>query len=307
MEAELTITSRILYSLLTLFIVFVYGMIQSGIIRKIVARVAGRYGIPVYQPFIDLIKNYAKRSQITHGMMFYLGPIFRLSGGIGLFMFMPMIFGSIYFRNFSFTGDIVLLMYFQFFGMLGMAMGAGEAGQPNSGIGVSRGLAQFTTAEVPFTLAIIAIAIQYQTLSVYDIVAAQQGGIMNWTVFQNPIATLAGMLAFLGIMRHAPFNVVMAPQEIPIGPPTEYHSTYLGMLQSNRAILHIVESALFMNLFFGGAANWIEFIVKTFIIYFSTVFIGVVFPRYRVDQSVSWFVKVPLVIGILGVLYAKYM
>ncbi|MBN2789279.1 MAG: NADH-quinone oxidoreductase subunit H [Candidatus Delongbacteria bacterium] len=304
---ELTLTSRILYSLLGLFIVFNYGLLQSGVMRKIVARVAGRYGIPVYQSYFDIIKNLAKRSQITHGIMFYLGPIFRLGGGIGLFLFMPMIFGSIYFKNFSFTGDIVLLMYFQFFGMLGMALGAGEAGHPNSTIGISRGLAQFTTVEISFTLAIIAIAIQYQTLSVYNIVAAQQGGILHWTLFQNPVATLAGMLSFLGIMRHAPFNVVMAPQEIPIGPPTEYHSTYLGMLQSNRAILHIVESALFMNLFFGGATNWIEFIVKTFFIYFTTVFVGVVFPRYRVDQSVAWFVKVPLVIGVLGVIYATYI
>lgn len=303
---ELSITSRILYSLLGLFIVFNYGLIQSGIMRKIVARVAGRYGIPVYQAYFDIIKNYANRSQITHGIMFYLGPVFRLGGGVGLFLFMPMIYGSIYFKNFSFTGDIILLMYFQFFGMLGMALGAGEAGHPYSTIGISRGLAQFTTVEVPFTLAIIAIAIQYQTLSVYDIVAAQQGVIMNWTLFQNPVATVAGMLSFLGIMRHAPFNVVMAPQEIPIGPPTEYHSTYLGMLQSNRAILHIVESALFMNLFFGGATSWIEFIIKTFFIYFSTVFVGVVFPRYRVDQSVSWFVKLPAAVGILGVVFAVY-
>ena len=194
-------------------------------------------------------------------------------------------------------------MYFQFFGMLGMALGAGEGGHPNSIIGISRGLAQFTTVEIPFTLAIISLSIQYNTLSVYDIVAAQQGGIMNWTMFTNPLATIAGMLAFLGIMSHAPFNVVMAPQEIPIGPPTEYHSSYLGLLQTNRAILHVVEVVLFMNLFFGGATNWIELIIKTFIIYFTTVFVGVVFPRYRVDQSVSWFVKIPLIIGILAVIF----
>jgi len=304
---ELSLTSRILYSLLGLFIVLNYGLIQSGVMRKIVARVAGRRGITFYQFYFDILKNYAKRSQITHGVMFYLGPIFRLTGGVGLFLFMPMIYGSLYFQNFSFTGDILLLMYFQFFGMLGMALGAGEAGHPYSTIGISRGLAQFTAVEVPFTLAVVALAIQYDTLSVYEIVAAQQGGIMNWTLFQNPVATIAGMLAFLGIMRHAPFNVVMSPQEIPIGPPTEYHSTYLGLLQSNRAILHIVESVLFMNLFFGGATGWIELIVKTFFIYFITVFVGVVFPRYRVDHTVTWFLRIPLAFGILAVIYASYM
>ncbi len=300
---EISLLTKILFSLLGLFIVFNYGLLQAGVMRKIVARVAGRYGIPIYQPYIDLIKNYSKRTQITHGVMFYLGPVFRFSGGIGLFFFIPMIYGSVYWQNFSFSGDIILLMYFQFFGMLGMALGAGEGGQPNSIIGISRGLAQFTAVEVPFTLAIISIAVQYDTLSVYDIVAAQQGGIQNWTLFTNPFAVIAGMFAFLGLMRHAPFNVVMAPQEIPIGPPTEYHSTYLGMLQSNRVVLHIVEAVLFMNLFFGGATSWLELIIKSFFIYFITVFIGVVFPRYRVDHTVRWFLKIPLVFGILAVLF----
>jgi len=300
---ELSLFTRILFSLLGLFIVFNYGLLQTGLMRKIVARVSGRYGISIKQPYINLIKNYAKRTQITHGVMFYLGPIFRLSGGIGLFFFIPMIYGSPYWQNFSFTGDIILLMYFQFFGMLGMALGASEGGQPNSVIGISRGLAQFTTVELPFTLAIISLAAQYHTLSVYDIVAAQQGGILHWTLFTNPLATIAGMLAFLGLMRHAPFNIVMAPQEIPIGPPTEYHSTYLGLMQSNRVVLHIVEAVLFMNLFFGGATNWFELIIKTFFIYFTTVFVGVVFPRFRADHSIRWFVKVPLVFGILAVLF----
>jgi NADH-quinone oxidoreductase subunit H len=63
-----------------------------------------------------------------------------------------------------------------------------------------------------------------------------------------------------------------------------------------------VEAALFMNLFFGGATNWFEFILKTFLIYFWSVFVGVVFPRFRIEQSVAWFLKVPLVFGILAVI-----
>jgi len=109
------------------------------------------------------------------------------------------------------------------------------------------------------------------------------------------------MLSFLGAMGHSPFNVVMAPQEVPIGPPTEYHGTFLGVLQTNRAILHVVEAVLYMNLFFGGASNWGILIVKTFLIYFWSVFVGMVFPRFRVDQSIPWMLKIPLVIGILAI------
>ncbi len=292
---------RLGFTLLGLLIVLNWGLLMNAFMRKIGARVARRIGIPWHQPWIDLFKNYSIRSQITHGLMFYLGPIFRLSGGVGIFLFMPMIITGDHWLNYSFQGDLVLIMYFQFFGMLGMALGAGEGGHPYSAIGISRGLSQFTTIEVPLTLAIISLAIQYDTLSLADIVRAQQGGFMHWSMWTNPFATAAGMLAALGTLGHSPFNLVMAPNEIPIGPPTEYHSTFLGVLQSNGAILHVVEAALFMNLFFGGATNWIEFIVKTFLIYFWSVFVGMVFPRFRIEQSVTWFLKVPLVLGVIAV------
>lgn len=294
---------KILYALLTIFIVLNYGLVVQGIMPKIAARVGRRYGIRWYQPYIDIVKNHAKRSKIHHGIMFFLGPVFRLSGGIGLLLFMPVIFGSPIFGNFSFAGDLTLVLYFQFFGVLGMALGAGESGHPHSAIGVSRGLSQVTALELPLTLGVIAIAVQYQTLNISEIVAAQQGGIMNWTMFTNPFATIALMLSFLGSMGRAPFDVVLAPQEIPIGPPTEYHSGFLGVLQLNRAIFPVAKLILFMNLLYGGATNWFELIIKTFIIYMWSVFVGTVFPRFRVDQSVRWFLGVPLIFGILAILF----
>ncbi len=296
------IVIKLLYVLLGLFIILNFGMFMSVSMRKIVARIAGRNGVPFYQPWIDLTRLYATRDSISHGIMFYLGPVFRLSGGVGIFLFMPLIVGSQYFSNFSFAGDLILILYFQFFGMLGMALGASESGSPHSAIGVSRGLSQFTTVELPLTLAVISIAIQYNTLSISEIVNAQQGGIMNWTVFTNPFATGAAMLSLLGAFSHSPFNLIKAPNEIPIGPPTEYHSTFLGVLRTNAAILHVIEAVLFMNLFFGGATNWVELMIKSFLIYFTSVFVGVAFPRFKIEQSVQWFLKVPLLLGIIAVI-----
>jgi NADH-quinone oxidoreductase subunit H len=169
-------------------------------------------------------------------------------------------------------------------------------------MGVSRGLSQVTTVELPFALAVIALAVQYNTLSLHEIVAAQQGGIMNWTLFTNPVATLAAILSMLGVFMHSPFDLVKAPNEIPIGPPTEYHSSYLGILRTNAAILHVIEAILFMNLFFGGATSWPILIVKTFLIYFLSIFVGVVFPRFKIEHSVRWFLKVPLILGIIAII-----
>ncbi|MCW2309090.1 respiratory chain complex I subunit 1 family protein [Rhodobium gokarnense] len=293
---------KIPFALLTLFIVVNYGLLLTALMQKIAARVGGRHGIPIYQNYIDLLKNYALRSAITHGFMFYLGPVFRLTGGVGLLLFVPIIYGSPMFSNMSFAGDLILALYFIFFGSLGMALGAGESGHPYSAIGVTRGLSQVTMAELPLALAVFAVAVQYQTLSITEIVAAQQGGFLHWTLFTNPLAVIAAMLSFLGSMMRPPFDVVLAPQEIPIGPPTEYHSAYLALMQTNRVIFPIAKIVIFMNLFFGGASNWPVFFVKVFAIYMVSVLVGVVFPRFRVEQSIRWFMVWAVPIGIAAIL-----
>lgn len=303
---ETNIALKIAYAALALFVVFNYGLILTSTVARIIARVQGRIGIRIFQPYMDIIKNNAKRSSISHGVMFYLGPIMRLVGGIGTFLFIPVLYGSEIFSNFSLSGDVLLVLYFIFFGQLGMALGAGQGGHPYSPMGVSRGLAQMTGFEVPFTLAIIALAVQYDTLSITEIVAAQQGSILNWNIFANPLATIAALVAFVGMSGHNPFSVVTAPQEVPIGPPTEYHSNFLGMLQTNRSIFNSAKLVLYMNLFFGGATNLPIMVVKTFLIYMINVVFGVAFPRFRVDQSVRFFLGIPTIIGLLGLLVAVW-
>lgn len=290
---------------LTLLIVTVYGLLVGAFIERTIAKVQGRIGIPYRQPFINILKTLVKRTAVSHGIMFYLGPVFRIAGGIGTLAFIPVIYGSDTFANFSYAGDLFLVIYFMFFGQLGMALGAGESGHPYSAIGIARGLSQMTAYEVPFALAVIAIVIQYDTLSITEIVAAQQGGWQNWTLFTNWVATLAAMLAFLGMTGYSPFDIFLAPQEIPIGPPTEFHSAYLSLLQTNRALFGATKLVLFMNLFFGGATGWLELMIKTLAIYMVAVVVGVAFPRFRVDQSIRFFFKYPTLIGIASIVYVQ--
>ena len=290
---------------LTLVIVMVYGLLVGAIIERIIAKVQGRVGIPYSQPFINILKNIFKRTAVSHGVMFELGPVFRIAGGVGTLAFIPVIYGSETFSNFSFAGDLMLVIYFMFFGQLGMALGAGESGHPYAAIGIARGLSQMTAYEVPFALAVVAIVIQYDTLSITQIVAAQQGGYQNWTMFTNPIAVTAAMLAFLGMTGYSPFDIFLAPQEIPIGPPTEFHSAYLSLLQANRALFGATKLVLFMNLFFGGASGWLELMIKTFAIYMVAIIVGVSFPRFRVDQSIRFFFRIPTLVGIASIVYVQ--
>ena len=68
------------------------------------------------------------------------------------------------------------------------------------------------------------------------------------------------------------------------------------------ARIPIAKIVLYMNLFFGGAASWPVFCLKVFLIYLFSVFVGVVFPRFRVEQSVRWFLVWAVPIGILAIL-----
>jgi NADH-quinone oxidoreductase subunit H len=295
------------YAAVSVSVAAVYGILLSGIIARTLARVQGRIGIPVWQAFIDIFKKSAKRTAVSHGVMFFLGPVFRIAGGIGTLLFVPLLYGSEIFGNFHFAGDIILIIYFILFGALGMALGAGEAGHPYSAIGVGRGLAQFAAFEVPFALAIISLAIQYNTLSVYEIVGAQQGGVTDWTLFTNPLATIAAMLSLLGSTGYAPFDVVGSPQEIPTGPRTEFQSDFISLMQMNRAIFAAAKLVLYMDLFFGGATNLLELMVKTWAIYMVPVAVAASFPRFRIDQSIRFFLRAPTLIGIGAVIFADYL
>ncbi|MCD6588715.1 MAG: NADH-quinone oxidoreductase subunit H [Candidatus Fermentibacteraceae bacterium] len=296
-----------LYTVISVTVATVYGLTLGGIVRKLYARVHGRFGPPVWQPFLDIIQTHGRRVSVSHGRMFYLGPVFRLAGGLGTYLFIPVIFGSAVFSNFSMSGDLLLVMYFIFFGQLGMALGAGQGGHPYSPMGIARGLSQMSAFEVPFSLAVIAVAIQYHSLNITSIVAAQQGGFMNWTLFTNPLAVIAAMISILGMNMHAPFSIVMAPQEIPIGPPIEMNGSFLSILQTNRGLFAAAKLVLFMNLFFGGATNIIEMIVKTFFIYMFSVFVGAAYPRFRPEQSFRFFLKWPALIGVLSIAYIVYL
>ncbi len=110
----------------------------------------------------------------------------------------------------------------------------------------------------------------------------------------------------LGMNMHSPFDIVRAPQEIPVGPPVEHHSAFLGMLQTNRALFNIGKLVLFMNLYFGGATNIFSMILKTFMIYMISVVVGVSFPRFRTEQAIRFFLGVPLILGIISIVLHIY-
>jgi NADH-quinone oxidoreductase subunit H len=295
--------------LATVVLAFTVGVFYGGFVRKITARIQNRVGPPVYQNFLDITKLYSKKTAVHHGWMQHLGPAFAITASVTSLMFIPVLNGTgwfPWFENLNFKGDLIFLLYMMVFGSLGMALGAGQTGNPNSAIGVSRGLSQMVGYEIPWVLALVALMIQTKTTSLTGLLDYQTAN-GTWMMFESPLAFIAGIMAMLGMFHYAPFDVPFAPAELSSGPASEFGGKYLAVMMTSGSIFAFVKLVLIVDVFMGGAGNLIELVVKTFLLYMIPVLYGIVSPRYRTEQSIRYFWGWPTFFGIIGVIYAVFV
>jgi NADH-quinone oxidoreductase subunit H len=295
---------NILGGIVTVVVAFIVGITYMGLSRKITARIQNRKGPPFYQNFIDALKLASKTSAIHHGFMQHVGPAFMMITSIMSVLIVPVLTGNQWFINLNFRGDLIFLLYIMVFGPLGMALGAGQTGNPNSAIGVTRGLSQMVGFEIPWVMALVALMMQYNTTSIVDLLNVQQEQ-GTWLMFSSPFAFIAAILAMLGMFRYSPFDIVGAPTELASGPVSENGGKYLFTLMSSNSIFAFAKLTLYVDLFLGGAGNIIELLLKTFAIYLIPMLYGTVSPRYRTEQSIRYFWGWPLFFGLLAILHAS--
>jgi len=308
---------KILGAFITAVLAFTVGMFYGGFRRKITARVQNRVGPPVYQNFLDLMKLQAKKTNIAHGFMGHMAPMWIIIAAMTVLMFIPVLHNGLWFDNLTFKGDLIFILYMMVFGSLGMAMGAGQSGNPNSAIGVTRGLAMMVGYEIPFVLSLVAIMLQFHTTSIQDFMEYQyRTG--RWIIFDNPFAFLAALLSSLGMFRYSPFDIVGAPAELASGPVSEFGGKYLGTMMTGGSVFAFIKLVLIVDLFLGGSGNveiqgivgtllgLVELVIKTFLLYMIPVFIGLVSPRFRTEQAIRFFWKWPTILGIIAIIWALY-
>lgn len=281
-------------------ILFVIGTFLLGYAKKFTARVERRYGPPIQQVFYDIFKLMNKKTNISHGWMHDIA-ILMLLGGTLLTMYFVPVPGFSYFAKY---GDMLVIMYVLLIPALGMALGVGETANPNGSIGISRALMMLAGYDIPFVLTFIGMAMLNHTTSMYELMMLQQkGGIAAWGFFTNPLLGVAALIALHGMLGKKPFEVMVAPHEIATGPMVEMGGKYLGIMMIQHAIALVVEMTIFINLFLGGALNWIEYLVKLFVLWTIMMGVGLVFGRFRTDDAVRFMWKIPLPLAIIGVLF----
>ncbi len=271
------------------------GVFLVGLSRKVIARVHRRYGPPIYQPVIDVVKLMSQRS-ISHGLMFELGVVLSLAGSLVTVLFIPL--GGI--CPLCGSGGLLVIIYLMLFAPIALALSAGASANPNASIGVSRKMLLALAYELPLLLVILSVMSYYRTVSLAEVVAQQQQG--WWGAATLPLAAVAAFLILPAMLGIRPFDVVGAPQEIASGTHVEYGGRYLALVTLQGAVHLFVVIALFVDLFLGGGANVGTFLLKVLTVFLAGVCIHAVMPRLRIEDAVRYCWKWPAALALLSLM-----
>jgi len=288
---------QFIYFIVSPLLALIIGLFFLGLFRKIMARIQWRYGPPITQPIIDIIRLFSQKS-VSHGHLFNLGIVLSLTGSLVVLMFIP--FGKMH--PLSNSGGLLVIIYLMLLAPLGIALSGGEAANPNISIGISRELILALGYEVPLLLIMLAVMTHYHTISIVRIVALQQES--GEALFSLPLVLsgIAYILILPAILGIRPFDIVKAPQEISSGPLVEYGGPYLALAEIQHALTLVIGISLFVNLFLGGAKNVLIFFLKILVVFILGLFINAVLPRMRIEQAIKYLWRWPTLIAFIGLI-----
>jgi formate hydrogenlyase subunit 4 len=209
---------------------FLGGLI-AGIDRRVTARMPGRFGPPVLQPFYDVGKLFGKEKiTVSNGQDFYIlcSLVFMVISG-----------------TFFFAGGNLLMMIFTLTVSSAFLVLAGFASNsPYAQLGAERELLQIMAYEPMVLLAAVGFFMVNGSFNVGDIVTS--------SIFSFPylIGMFIGFIFIITIkLRKSPFDLSMshhAHQELVKGLTTELSGKTLGLIE----IIHWYENVFLLGFVF---------------------------------------------------------
>ena len=263
----MTIVSTIIGTLVFAVVAPVLGCLLAGLDRIVSARMQGRVGPPLLQPYYDVRKllekedasvNSVEKTYIICALAFAL-----LSGGI-----------------FYSGGNLLLCVFLITLSSLFFIVAAYSTRSPYAEIGAHRETLQVMAYEPMVLLFAIAFFLATGSFDTASVFAQHTPAIASiWIVF-------LGLLYVLTIkLRKSPFDLSMshhAHQEIVRGITTEMSGPTLALVE----ITHWVENILFLGwigLFFvwGNPISLVIALIVMVLVYFLEVFIDNNFARVK--------------------------
>ena len=279
--------------------------------RKIAGHIQQRYG-PMrngwhgwYQTIADAIKLLQKEDVTIDArdkFVFFWAPVICFVAAFLAYICIPFGQGLIVA---DLNIGILYIMAVTTFTVIALLMAGWGSNNKYALLGGMRSAAQVVSYEVPMVASILTVIIFAGSLSMVDIVKAQQGNaIFNWFVFRlpfGPIAFLTYIIAATAEANRVPFDIPEAEQELVAGFNVEYSGMKFAMFFLAEFVNMFTVSAIAVTLFFGGwngplLPSWIWFLLKTLGVVFLLMMFRWTYPRLRVDQLMefAWKFLVPV-------------
>ncbi|HET9002214.1 MAG TPA: NADH-quinone oxidoreductase subunit NuoH [bacterium] len=288
--------------------------------RRLLARFQLRVGpnrvgpLGLLQPLADGVKLLFKESFIparADRFVYVVAPLISVVAALFVYAVIPIgppirLFGRevpLYVADVNV--GILLVLAASSIGVYGIILGGWASDSKYSLLGGLRSSAQVVSYELTLGLAVLAVVMMANSLSLVDIVHAQAH---RWFIVTQPLAFLLFLIAGLAETNRAPFDLPEAEQELIAGYQTEYGGFAFAMFYLGEYVGVITMGALSATLFLGGWQGpllppvlW--FLVKVFVVVCIFIWIRATLPRLRYDQLMGfgWKVLVPVGLANLAV------
>ncbi|MDR1183267.1 MAG: NADH-quinone oxidoreductase subunit H, partial [Coriobacteriales bacterium] len=260
----------------------VIGCLIAGVDRIISARLQGRVGPPLLQPYHDVRKLLAKDDVAVNGFQgFY----------VGMALAFAILAGALFFAG----GNFLLVVFIITLSTLFFVIAAYSTRSPFAEIGAEREIVQVMSYE-PMTI-LMSVTFYMATKS---LLGAGTFDVAAVLLLDRPLV-VALPLVFVGLLfiltiklRKSPFDLSYshhAHQELVKGISTEMSGRTLAMVE----IMHWYESVLFLGwvglfLVWGSWIGWVVAFLGIVIVYLLEIFIDNNFARVKWQFMVasSW-------------------
>jgi len=200
-------------------------------------------------------------------------------------------------------------------GVYGIVLAGWSSNNKYALLGAMRASAQMISYEIALGMSTVAVLLLAGNVTLSDVVAKQQGSILQWNVFPLTIAYFIFTVAAFAETNRVPFDLPEAEAELVAGYHAEYSAMKFSMFYIAEYANMLTASALMATLFFGGwdipfaardnagpwtvgltALTFLSFFAKTFCFLFLYIWVRWTLPRFRYDQlmALGWKVLLPL-------------